>query len=59
MIAKKQTAAMKYNSNNYHSKIALGVLKQPDFKPLALDRATLAAFERAAEPYRRFSGDGR
>jgi len=56
---RKPTAAQRYSANNYAAKFNLGAIKIPEWRPLILSTAMTLAFERAANPFKRFSGDGR
>ena len=53
------TAAQKFVANAYGALRLDLKLPVVEWKPLVLDRATLNAIERAADPYRRLPGDGR
>ena len=59
----KPTAAAKFSARAKGGDLALRVncadLPVVPWRPLQLDRATLQALERAADPYRRYRGDGR
>jgi hypothetical protein len=59
----KPTAAAKFSARAKGGELALRVncadLPVVEWKPLRLDAATLQALERAADPYKRFVGDGR
>jgi hypothetical protein len=56
---KKRTAAEKYVERNVAFRASLRAAPVPEFKTWKPDAATLRAWDRAENPYRREPGDGR